>query len=67
MSNINMYKEKLEVQNDKLQYEKEMINDQIDLLSGKKKQGIKETSKLIKDKKKNIEIINDCFPYLLVF
>ena len=60
MSNINMYKEKLEVQNDKLQYEKEMINDQIDLLSGKKKQGIKETSKLIKDKKKNIEIINDC-------
>lgn len=37
MSNINMYKEKLEVQNDKLQYEKEIINEQIDLLSGKKK------------------------------
>ena len=60
MSNINMYKEKLEVQNDKLQYEKEMINNQIDLLSGTKLQGIKETSKLIKEKKENIEIINNC-------
>ena len=60
MSNINIYKEKLEVQNDKLQYEKEMINNQIELLSGKKKEGIMETSKLIKEKKKNIEIINNC-------
>ena len=60
MSNINMYKEKLEVQNDKLEYEKEMINKQIELLSGKKKEGIMETSKIIKEKKKNIEIINSC-------
>ena len=60
MSNINMYKEKLEVQNDKLEYEKEMINNQIELLSGKKKEGIMETSKLIKEKKQNIEIINSC-------
>ena len=60
MSNINMYKEKLEVQNDKLEYEKEMINKQIELLSGKKKEGIMETSKIIKEKKKNIEVINSC-------
>ena len=60
MSNINMYKEKLEVQNDKLQYEKEVINEQIDLLSGKKREGIAETSKIIQEKKKNIEIINQC-------
>ena len=60
MSNINMYKEKLEVQNDKLQYEKEIINEQIDLLSGKKREGIAETSKIIQEKKKNIEIINQC-------
>ena len=60
MSNINMYKEKLEVQNDKLQYEKETINNQIELLSGKKKQGIMETSNLIQEKKKNIEIIDSC-------
>ena len=30
MSNINMYKEKLETQNDKLEYEKEMISKQIE-------------------------------------
>ena len=29
MPNINMYKEKLETQNDKLEYEKEMIIKQI--------------------------------------
>ena len=60
MSNINMYKEKLEVQNDHLQYEKETINNQIELLSGRKKQGIMETSNLIQEKKKNIEIIDSC-------
>jgi hypothetical protein len=37
-----------------------MINKQIQLLSGKKKEGIMETSKIIKEKKKNIEIINSC-------
>ena len=60
MSNINIYKEKLEVENDKLQYEKDLINSQIDLLFGKKKNGISQTSKFIKEKKKNIEIIEEC-------
>ena len=32
-----MYKEKLEVQNDKLEYGKELILKQIELLAGKKK------------------------------
>ena len=60
MSNINIYKEKLEVENDKLLYEKDLINNQIELLFGKKKEGISETSKFIKEKKKNIEIIESC-------
>lgn len=37
MSNINMYKEKLELQNDQLEYERDLIIKQIELLSGKKK------------------------------
>lgn len=36
MSNINMYKEKLELQNDQLEYERDLIIKQIELLSGKK-------------------------------
>ena len=60
MSNINMYREKLEIQNDKLEYEKELINKQIDLLSGKKKDVNLKKSEFIEDKLKSIEIIENC-------
>ena len=60
MSNINMYKEKLEIQNDKLEYEKELINKQIDLLSGKKKDVNLKKSEFIEKKLKSIEIIDGC-------
>ena len=60
MSNINMYREKLELQNDKLEYEKELINKQIDLLSGKKKDVNLKKSEFIEDKLKSIEIIENC-------
>lgn len=60
MSNINIYKEKLEVQNDKLEYEKEMIIKQIDLLSKKKKKGNLEKSQFIEQKINSINIIDDC-------
>ena len=60
MSNINMYKEKLETQNDKLEYEKELIINQIKLLSGVKKNKNLEKSQFIKQKIKNIEVIENC-------
>ncbi len=60
MSNINMYKEKLETQNDKLEYEKELINKQIQLLSGKKKVGNLKNSEFIEEKLKSIEVIENC-------
>ena len=60
MSNINMYKEKLELQNDQLEYERDLIIKQIELLSGKKRDINKEKSDNKKKKLKNIEIIEDC-------
>ena len=60
MSNINMYKEKLETQNDKLEYEKELISKQIEMLSGKKKIGNLKNSEFIEQKLKSIEIIENC-------
>ena len=60
MSNINMYKEKLEVQNDKLEYEKELILKQIELLSGKKRDVNLKKSDFIDQKIKNIEVIENC-------
>ena len=60
MSNINMYKEKLELQNDQLEYERDLIIKQIELLSGKKRDINKEKSSNKKKKLKNIEIIEDC-------
>ena len=60
MSNINMYKEKLEIQNDKLEYEKELITNQIKLLSGTKKNKNLEKSKFIEQKLKSIEVIDNC-------
>ncbi len=60
MSNINMYKEKLELQNDQLEYERDLIIKQIELLSGKKRDINKEKSDIKKKKLKNIEIIEDC-------
>ena len=60
MSNINMYKEKLETQNDKLEYEKELITNQIKLLSGTKKNKNLEKSKFIEQKLKSIEVIDNC-------
>ena len=60
MSNINMYKEKLELQNDKLEYEKELINKQIELLSGKRKDVNLKKSEFIENKIKSIEVIDNC-------
>ena len=60
MSNINMYKEKLETQNDKLEYERELINKQIELLSGKKKDINLKKSEFIENKIKSIEVIDNC-------
>ena len=60
MSNINMYKEKLELQNDKLEYEKELINKQIELLSGKRKDVNLKKSEFIENKIKSIEVIENC-------
>ena len=60
MSSINMYKEKLETQNDKLEYEKELISKQIEMLSGKKKIGNLKNSEFIEQKLKSIEIIENC-------
>ncbi len=60
MSNINMYKEKLELQNDQLEYERDLIIKQIELLSGKKRDINHEKSDFKKKKLKNIEIIEDC-------
>ena len=60
MSNINMYREKLETQNDKLEYEKELITNQIKLLSGTKKNKNLEKSKFIEQKLKSIEVIDNC-------
>ena len=60
MSNINMYKEKLELQNDKLEYEKELITEQIKLLSGTKKNKNLEKSQFIEQKLKSIEVIDNC-------
>ena len=60
MSNINIYKEKLELQNDQLEYERDLIIKQIELLSGKKRDINKEKSDFKKKKLKNIEIIEDC-------
>ena len=59
MSNINMYKEKLELQNDKLEYEKELITEQIKLLSGTKKNKNLEKSQFIEQKLKSIEVIDN--------
>lgn len=60
MSNINMYKEKLETQNDKLEYEKELIIKQIELLSGKKKDVNLKKSAFFENKIKSIEVIEGC-------
>ena len=60
MSNINMYKEKLETQNDKLEYEKELIIKQIELLSGKKKDVNLKKSAFLENKIKSIEVIEGC-------
>ena len=60
MSNINIYKEKLETQNDKLEYERELLINQIALLSGKEKDINHDKSEFIKQKKKNIQVIEEC-------
>ena len=55
-----MYKEKMEIQNMILKYEKKLINKQIELLSGKKKDVNMKKSEFIEKKLKSIEIIDYC-------
>ena len=57
MSNINMYKEKLETQNDQLESEKNLLIEQIKLLYGTRNLNTEEKSKIYEKKLKNIKVI----------
>ena len=57
ISNINFYNEKLDLQIDELEQRKESIEEQIKLLSGKKKESVSDKSKFKEQKIKSIQVI----------
>lgn len=59
MSNIGFYEEKLDLQIDELEQERENICKQIELLQGKKEGTTENKEKFIELKKQNIKVIQD--------